>query len=315
MLASFLAFLGFFTFISLFRRFYPFIAVKVFGPKKLDKGGKWAVVTGATDGIGLAYCQALAKRGMNIVLISRTLAKLQKCASDIETEYKVETKVVSADFGNVTNEGFIKPIEATLEGLDIGVLINNVGQSYEKPTYFADEDTTGELLDRLISLNVHSTNVMTKLVMPGMSARKGGVVISISSAAGVMTCGSPMLAGYSATKAYVAALSKSIQYEVASKGVICQVHAPYFVVSNMSKIRKASLAVPTPAQWVKSSLDMAGYGGTVIVPYFMHFIQDFAASLVPEELIGWYTCDMHQKIRQRWIKKQEREKKAAEKSE
>ena len=68
------------------------------GSLNLKKYGSWAVVTGCTDGIGKAYAEALAKKGLNIVLISRTLEKLQEQAKFIEEKYKVETKVISADF-------------------------------------------------------------------------------------------------------------------------------------------------------------------------------------------------------------------------
>ena len=68
------------------------------GSLNLKKYGSWAVVTGCTDGIGKAYAEELAKRGLNIVLISRTLEKLQEQAKSIQDTYKVETKVISADF-------------------------------------------------------------------------------------------------------------------------------------------------------------------------------------------------------------------------
>ena len=69
-----------------------------FGTLNLKKYGAWAVVTGCTDGIGKAYAESLAKRGLNVVLISRTLEKLQEQAKSIEDTYKVQTKVISADF-------------------------------------------------------------------------------------------------------------------------------------------------------------------------------------------------------------------------
>jgi 17beta-estradiol 17-dehydrogenase / very-long-chain 3-oxoacyl-CoA reductase len=68
------------------------------GSLNLKKYGSWAVVTGCTDGIGKAYAESLAKKGLNIVLISRTLEKLQEQAKSIQEKYKVETKVISADF-------------------------------------------------------------------------------------------------------------------------------------------------------------------------------------------------------------------------
>jgi len=68
------------------------------GSLNLKNYGSWAVVTGCTDGIGKAYAENLAKKGLNIVLISRTIEKLQEQAKSIEEKYRVKTKVISADF-------------------------------------------------------------------------------------------------------------------------------------------------------------------------------------------------------------------------
>merc|ERR1712086_1215999 len=251
MLSLLLQVIGFFGAISILRSIAPFFLSKVLGSAKPIKSGSWAVVTGASDGIGLAYCEALAKSGMNVLLIRRTLSKLEKCMAEL----KVQFKVLAADFSKTSQPGFGAPIAAACKDLDIGILVNNVGQSYEMPTDFIHEDTTDELLIQLTNLNAHSTALMSKIVIPDMVAKKkGGYIINISSAAGVMPCGSPMLAGYSGTKAHMAALSKSIHYEVTGAGICCQVHAPYFVVSKMSKIRKPNMMAPTPKQWVASSL-------------------------------------------------------------
>jgi len=311
MIASFLSLLGVFSFIGVLRCFWPFIACKVLGSKSLKSQGKWAVVTGATDGIGKAYCEALASRGLNILLISRTKSKLETVAAEIKEQFKVETKIVAADFSKINDAGFDSPIALALNDLEVGVLVNNVGMSYTYPSWFAEEDTTMELLNNLVSLNVSSTTLMSKLVIPGMVARKKGVVINLSSAAGNMPCGSPGLAGYSATKAYVNALSKSIQHEVASKGVTVQCHVPYFVKTNMSKIRKTSMGVPSADGWVASSLAMVGHGGTTIIPFFPHFVQDFLMTCVPEEVSAFITNYLHKDIRKRALKKKEREAAAA----
>jgi len=79
--------------------FNHFIKVRFFSKRKqLKSYGDWAVVTGATDGIGKAYCEQLAKEGINILLISRTLEKLQNVAKEIEDKYNIKTDVLAADF-------------------------------------------------------------------------------------------------------------------------------------------------------------------------------------------------------------------------
>ena len=105
-----------------------------FGAVNLKKYGSWAVVTGCTDGIGKAYAEHLAKRGLNIVLISRTLEKLQEQAKFITDKYKVETKVIAVDFTEQTS--IYTTIRNELGDLDIGVLVNNVGMSYKYPEFF-----------------------------------------------------------------------------------------------------------------------------------------------------------------------------------
>ncbi|KAM9312170.1 17-beta-hydroxysteroid dehydrogenase type 3-like [Gastrophryne carolinensis] len=91
----------------------------------LRKYGEWAVITGATDGIGKGYARELARRGFHIVLLSRTLEKLQRVAKEIEQESGRKVKIIQADF---TGGCEIYPkIEEGLKDLDIGILVNNVG--------------------------------------------------------------------------------------------------------------------------------------------------------------------------------------------
>jgi short-subunit dehydrogenase len=94
-------------------------------------GGSWAVVTGASDGIGAEFCRQLAADGFNIALVSRTLSKLQ----DVEKECKkinpkISTRIVQADFAGNANVAFYEGIHKKLEDLDIAILINNAGVSY-----------------------------------------------------------------------------------------------------------------------------------------------------------------------------------------
>lgn len=119
-----------YTFVKISYKVISNLGVFLFnvGGVNVKSYGKWAVVTGCTDGIGKAYTEQLAKRGLSIVLISRTLEKLNEQARDLQDRFKVETKVIAADF---TQPDSIYPnIRTQLADLDIGILVNNVGMSY-----------------------------------------------------------------------------------------------------------------------------------------------------------------------------------------
>ncbi|KAK4816858.1 hypothetical protein QYF61_023980 [Mycteria americana] len=130
--------------------------------------GEWAVVTGAGDGLGKAYSFELAKRGLNIVMISRTLDKLQRVASEVEQATGQKVKVIQADF---TKNSVYENIEKSLQGLDIGVLVNNVGMLHNPlPCRFLNGPDIDE---NLVNCNIVSVTKMTKIILKQMAPRKG----------------------------------------------------------------------------------------------------------------------------------------------
>lgn len=96
--------------------------------KKRYGENTWAVVTGASDGIGAEYCRGLALEGFNIALVSRTLSKLQSVEHELRRiNPKIQTKIVQADFSGNATQSFYDNIYNQLRGLDISILINNAG--------------------------------------------------------------------------------------------------------------------------------------------------------------------------------------------
>uniref|UniRef100_A0A1A9VBK6 Uncharacterized protein n=1 Tax=Glossina austeni TaxID=7395 RepID=A0A1A9VBK6_GLOAU len=109
----------------------------------------------------------------------------------------------------------------------------------------------------IVAANVHSVTHMSALILPQMIERKKGVIINVSSTAAVMP--QPLLSIYSATKAFVDKFSADLQTEYRSSGIIVQNVQPAFVVTNMSKVRQASLFVPSPDTFVTSALNTLGF--------------------------------------------------------
>ncbi|XP_045119330.1 very-long-chain 3-oxoacyl-CoA reductase-like [Portunus trituberculatus] len=266
---------------SLIKGIYGCFLASIIGLSvNLKKTGEWAVVSVSTDGIGKAYVFELARQGFKVVLVSRTPYKLQNVAAEVSTKYKAETKIIDVDF---TQTNIYERLERELAGLDIGVLVNNVGMSYEFPEYFLEVDGCAKMCENLINCNIRSLTEMTRIVLPGMVERGRGLVLNLSSLSS--TIPAPLLAVYGASKSYVRSFSESICEEVASRGVTVQCLVPGFVVSNMSRIRRPSLMVPSAAAYVRMSLRTAGVEKQT-AGYFMHKFQTYFIELARSYLPG-----------------------------
>lgn len=214
------------------------------------------MVTGATDGIGKAYAMELARRGFDVVLISRSVEKLQKVAEEIEKQSKRKTKIIQMDF---TGGPEIYPkVEKALKGLDIGILVNNVGMTYSKePARFLEVPNINKQTEDIMNCNVLSMVKMTTIVLPRMVQRKKGLIINLSSAAGEHPY--PQLAMYSATKAFVDFFSRSLNIEYRSDGITVQSVLPYLVISNMTRLQEPNLVVKSSEDFVREALNTVGY--------------------------------------------------------
>ncbi|KAK7473654.1 hypothetical protein BaRGS_00035132 [Batillaria attramentaria] len=237
--------------------------------------GSWAVVTGCTDGIGKAYAEELARRGLNVVLISRTRSKLEALAQEIKERFKVETRIIAADF---TRADIYDDIRKELSGLDIGTLVNNVGMAYDYPEYFHLQENNDKFVMDMINCNTASVAMMTSMMLPGMVAKKKGVIINISSGFGRFPA--PLVTVYSATKCFVDFFSRALQQEYGPMGITIQVVMPYFVATKMSKIRRTSMFVPSPTDYVRSALNTVGLQGLTF-GYWTHALQEKFVSVTP----------------------------------
>uniref|UniRef100_A0A672RWD6 3-ketoacyl-CoA reductase n=1 Tax=Sinocyclocheilus grahami TaxID=75366 RepID=A0A672RWD6_SINGR len=213
----------------------------------------------------------LARRGFSMMLISRSQEKLDDVAKSLESAYNVETKTIAVDYGQAD---IYPKIEKGLAGLEIGVLVNNVGISYSYPEFFLHIPDLENFITTMINVNITSVCQMTRLVLPRMEARAKGVILNISSASGMFPV--PMLTIYSSTKAFVDFFSRGLQAEYKCKGIIIQSVLPFFVATKMTKIRKPTLDKPTPERYVAAELTTVG-------------LQDQTNGYFPHAVMGWVT--------------------------
>ena len=274
--------------VSLMKGIYSGLIAPVFRLNmNLSKTGKWAVITGATDGIGKAYAFALAQAGLNVVLISRTQSKLDAVEAEIKKTYPVETKTVAADF---TKLDIYERIALALKDLDIGVLVNNVGMSYKYPDYITKIQNIEEFSNTLLNINIQSVNRMTMIVLPGMEQRRRGVIINISSLSAVPP--TPLLTLYAATKSYVVSFSRNLDLELSGTGVSVQCVLPSFVYTKMvNNTMDSSIMVPTPQCYVRQTLrtlgvekQTAGYFSHKLLLYGYEVMTFFLPSVIPSKI-------------------------------
>ncbi|XP_041074098.1 very-long-chain 3-oxoacyl-CoA reductase-B-like isoform X3 [Polyodon spathula] len=269
------------------------------------KAEKWdnlrtSVVTGATDGIGKAYAEELARRGMCVALISRSQEKLDQVSNEIREKFQVDTTTIAVDFGQ--GVGIYQTIEKGLAGLEIGVLVNNVGISYNYPEYFLDVPDLDNMINNMISINVTSVCQMTRLVLPGMVERSKGAILNISSASGMYPV--PLLTLYSSTKAFVDFFSRAMHAEYKSRGIIVQSVLPFYVATKLSKIRRPTLDKPSPAAYVKAALSTVGLQ-VQTNGYLPHALMGWVTtSLMPLQMVMNYSMKMNKELRTRYLKKQ-----------
>ena len=175
-----------------------------------EKYGPWALVTGASSGIGAEFCRQIAARGLNVILVARSTGKLETLAEQPQQEHKVETRVVTADLGQAD---FMEGVLAQTEGLEVGLLVNNAG--FGIAGEFLDNPMEREL--QMLHVNCRAPLMLTHAFGNKMRERgKGGVVMVASTIAYQAT---PYMAHYTASKAHNLFFGESIWYELKQTGI------------------------------------------------------------------------------------------------
>lgn len=281
---------------------YPFFIAT---PINLNKaaGGKWAVITGSTDGIGKAYAFELARRSFSIVLISRTQSKLDAVKEELEKECCIEIKTIAFDFTSGNINEYEKTVLFLLRQLDIGILVNNVGVSFSYPEVIYKAEGGLQRLADVDIVNTLPVTLLSAAVLPQMVERNNGIIVNISSA----TAYSPLslLSVYSASKKYVTWFSNILQKEYAQTNIIIQTVCPMLVTTKMSKVSRPSFFFVTAEDFAKNAIKTIGIVDET-TGCFPHQLQAEIIKNFPEWIVVPYLSGKTKLVRKKALAKMAR---------
>jgi uncharacterized protein len=243
--------------------------------------GPWAVVTGASSGIGREIALRLAASGLNLILVARRQGLLEELGSDLGRR-GIETRVIAADLG--TKAG-IEAVAAGSGDLDVGLLVAAAGFGTSGP--FLDSDLTQEL----VMLDVNCRALLWQSLHFGrrFAERGRGGLIFLASLVGFQ--GTPFSANYAATKAYVQSLAEALHVEFALRGVDVLASAPGPVQSGFAARAGMRMgAALKPADVAQATLDALGCK-TTVVPGLLSKILTYSLIPLPRSsrvrMMGW----------------------------
>ena len=239
----------------------------------------WALVTGATAGIGESFTRLLADNNYNIVLVARDLERLHQRARDLEERFKVSTHVIQADLA--TDAGCAL-VEEYIAHNQIDVLINNAGFGINKAFTISQLDAEQQLLDVLVRTPMRLMHV----AIPGMKERNMGVVINVSSVAGYIAGGS-----YSASKSYLTVLSESLNTELAGTNVKVSALCPGFTRTEFHQRGRMSMKGLPDFMWLNSddlvakAWSDALKGEAISIPGWQYKLLVFVVQTLPRSIV------------------------------
>lgn len=230
--------------------------------------GPWAIVAGGSEGLGAAFADQIARRGVHQILVARRPEPLEQTAARVRKEHRVEVLAVAAD---LADPGTLDEIRAAANGREIGLVVANAAlapQGSFMQTAVAD-------LAGTVDLNCKASMLLAREFLPDMAARGHGGMIFVSSLAGMQ--GVPGLAAYSATKAYLISLGESLWAELLPAGVdVLTVCAGAVATPGYQQAaRRQAPGTTSPELVAATALRALGHGSRV-VPGTLNRVSAFA---------------------------------------
>ena len=229
-----------------------------------ERYGQWAVVAGASQGLGAAFADELARRGMNVVLVARRGHLLEDIAGRLRADHEVDVRCLTLDLAAAD---FVSTLTDAVADLDLGIVIYNAARIPIGSFLDMDEDA----LEQVVRVNVRGPLLLARALLPAMCDRGRGALVLVSSLAGMQ--GAPRFAAYSASKAFNTILAEALWAELREHGVnvsVCCAGAmptPGYLATT----DKAAPGMLAPEDAARQTLDALGKGPR-FVPGFVNRI-------------------------------------------
>lgn len=230
---------------------------------------RWALVTGASAGIGAEFARQLAARGMHLVLVARRAELMEELAAELHAKHATRCEIIAAD---LSAAGEVERVvqELSKRGVTIDLLVNNAGFGVVGEV---DQAEVPRLLE-LIRLNISALTELTYRLLPGMLSRQFGAILNVASLSAFQPVA--YMGVYAASKAYVLHLSEALASEVGGRGVLVCAVCPGVTRTAFFDLAGApgwlqKHSSQTPEQVVRVGLHALGRGRWVIVPGWRNY--------------------------------------------
>lgn len=252
-------------------------------------GGKWALVTGASAGIGLALAQELAAAGVNVVITARRAARLESLASALRSSRGVQVEVLPADLADPAAPAEIRAFTEA-KSIPVELLINNAG--FGSYGYFHNADLERQL--EMVQVNCTAVVHLTRLYVGEMVDRGHGDILIVASVAGFQAV--PYISTYAATKAFDLRFAEGIAEEVRRRGVHVCALCPGSTTTEFREVagqpERTFRGAETAEKVARTGLRALAAGKTSVISGFTNTMSVEGQRLVPRGLVSRVAASM-----------------------
>jgi hypothetical protein len=258
-------------------------------PRSLrDRYGDWALITGASSGIGAEFARALARQGISCVLTARRESRLRTLAAELEGDWRIQTRYVALDLAQP--DGPERLLDA-VKDLEISILVNNAGTGYVGRF----DGQEAPRLRAMISLNCVAPTLLTNRLLPAMKASGQGAILFTGSVSGRQPI--PLHGAYSATKVFDAYLGEALWVELRDSGVDVLVVEPGS--TSDTGFQSAAGQIPhggqSPSAAVAVAMETLGRQPSVITTWFDWARAEVATRIAPRNLVTYVARNVTEK--------------------